>query len=89
MLDKFKVIDVQHNDEWMDIILLDRCRKSKLREWQFSFNTKTKRYYATLYRGDDDRMPFEVAIDLPRAMTERLWYLAAPHVALARINGKF
>ena len=89
MLDKFKILDVQRNGEWMDIIMVDTCRKADRREWQFSFNTRTKRYYATLYRGDDDKTPFEVSIDLPKAFTEKLWYLAAPHITLARIEGKF
>jgi hypothetical protein len=89
MLDKFKILDVQRNDEWMDIIMVDTCRKADRREWQFSFNTKTKRYYAMLYRGYDMEAPFEVAVDLPKAFAEKLWYLAAPHIALARIKGKF
>lgn len=89
MLDKFKILAVQRNDEWMDIIMVDTCRKADRREWQFSFNTKTKRYYATLYRGNAVEAPFEVSVDLPKAFTEKLWYLAAPHIALARIEGKF
>jgi hypothetical protein len=89
MLDKFKVLGVQRNYEWMDIAMVDTCRKADRRAWQFSFNTKTKQYYATLYRGDDMEAPFHTSIDLPKAFTEKLWYLAAPHITLARIEGKF
>jgi hypothetical protein len=89
MLDKFKVVAIQRNDEWMDIIMVDTCRKADRREWRFSFDTQTKHYYATLSRALDDEAPFDRSIGLPKAMTNKLWYLAAPHIALARINGKF
>jgi hypothetical protein len=89
MLDKFKILDVQRNDEWMDIIMVDTCPKRDLREWRLSFSTRTKQYYSILLRGDIPDGPFHTSINLPKAFTEKLWYLAAPHIALARIEGKF
>jgi hypothetical protein len=89
MLDKFNVLYVDYAGDWMDIVMVDAYPKSDLREWRFSYDTKTKRYYATLYRGRTLEGPFHLSVDLPKAFTEKLWYLAAPHIALARIEGKF
>lgn len=89
MLNKFMVLYVDHDGEWMDIVMIDTYPKGRLREWRLSFSTRTKHYYSVLLRGDIHDGPFHTSINLPKAMTDKLWYLAAPHIALARIEGKF
>jgi hypothetical protein len=88
-LHAFKVLDVQRNDNWIDIILVDKCRNANRREWRFSFDTDDHHYYATLYRAPDDEGPFDHSVDLPKTMVKKLWYLAAPHIALRRLKGEF
>jgi hypothetical protein len=87
-LHKLKVWDMDRNDEWLDISMTDTSPKGlkSLREWRFSFNVNTHQYYAVLYRADDEESPFNCGIDLPKAMTDRLWFLAAPQIALWRLT---
>lgn len=85
-LHKFKVWDMDRNDEWLDISFTDTSPKASLREWRFSYNTKDHKYYAVLYRAKDDEAPFDRSIDLPKAMTDKLWFLVAPQITMWRLT---
>ena len=87
-LHKFKVWNMDRNDDWLDISFTDTSPKglASLREWRFSYNTEDHKYYAVLYRAEDKYGPFYGGVELPKAMTDKLWFIAAPQIALWRLT---
>lgn len=87
-LHKLKVADVGYNGGWLDISFTDTLPKGlkSMREWRFSYNTEDHSYYAVLYRSEGTYGPFCGGVELPKAMTDKLWFIAAPQVALWRLT---
>jgi len=77
---------VNFNDDWIDITIVDTCRNGNKRDWQFSYNTRTKQYYAVLYRSNDEDKSYERVAHLPKKMVEVLLTVAAPQLAVWRLT---